>query len=65
MRDLFGLINEYLFWTEDRGLSDESIKYMIDLSIQSGVLATPLNSADVVDRTTLERALQLAARPAE
>ena len=64
MRDLFELINKYPFWTEGGGLSEQSMQYMIDLSIESGVLDTGLNAADVVDRETLNRAVELANRPA-
>lgn len=64
MRDLFGLINEYPFWTEDGGLSESDIQYMIDVSNESGLLTTPLNAADAVDRETLNRAVELANLPA-
>jgi NitT/TauT family transport system substrate-binding protein len=64
MRDLFELINQYPFWTEDGGLSETSIQYMIDLSVESGVLAEPLDAAEVVDRATLDRAVELANSPA-
>jgi len=33
---------------------------MIDLSVQLGVLAEPMNPADVVDRATLKRAVEFA-----
>jgi NitT/TauT family transport system substrate-binding protein len=64
MRDLFGLINQYPFWPEDGGLSESSVQYMIDLSSESGVLTTPLNAADVVDRATLDRAVEIASSSA-
>lgn len=63
LRELFELINEYAFWTEDGGLSEASVQYMIDLSIESGVLADPMDAADVVDRATLERAVELSTLP--
>ena len=64
MQDLFDLINEFPFGEEDGGLSEESIQYMIDLTAESGLLSTPLDAADVVDRATLERAVELANQPA-
>ena len=64
MRDLFALIQKYPFWPADGGLSEDSIQYMIDLTKESGLLATPLNAADVVDRATLDRAVELANEPA-
>ena len=33
---------------------------MIDMAIESGVLTQPMNAADVVDRATLHRAVELA-----
>ena len=64
MQDLFALIQKYPFWPADGGLSEDSIQYMIDLTNESGLLATPLNAADVVDRATLDRAVELANEPA-
>jgi hypothetical protein len=37
---------------------------MIDIATESGVLTTPMNAADVVDRETLHRAVELANQPA-
>jgi len=64
MQDLFALIQKYPFWPADGGLSEDSIQYMIDLTNESGLLATPLTAADVVDRATLDRAVELANEPA-
>lgn len=63
LRELFALIEKYPFWTEDGGLSDGSMKFMIDMATESGVLTQPMNAADVVDRATLNRAVELANQP--
>ncbi len=60
LRELFELIQRYPFWTEDGGLSDDSVKFMIDIATESGVLTQPMNPADIVDRQTLSRAVELA-----
>lgn len=60
LRVLFDLIEQYPFWTDDGGLSDESLQFMIEMSTASGVLTEPMNAADVVDRETLDRAVELA-----
>ena len=52
LRELFALIGKYPFWTDDGGLSDDSVKFMIDIATESGVLTKPMNAADVVDRDT-------------
>ncbi|WP_319435865.1 hypothetical protein [Mycobacterium sp. RTGN5] len=64
LRELFALIQQYPFWTENGGLSDDSVKFMIDIATESGVLTQPMNAADVVDRETLNRAVELANQPA-
>ncbi|ASR03249.1 ABC transporter substrate-binding protein [Gordonia rubripertincta] len=64
LRELYDLIQKYPFWTEDGGLSDESVEFMIDIATESGVLTEPMNAADVVDRETLRRAVELASTPA-
>jgi len=63
LRELFDLILRYPFWTEDGGLSEESVKFMIDIATESGVLTEPMNAADIVDRETLSRAVELANMP--
>ena len=63
LRELFELIQRYPFWTDDGGLSDDSVKFMIDIARESGVLTQPMNAADVVDRETLSRAVELANMP--
>lgn len=63
LRELFALIERYPFWTEDGGLTDDSVKFMIDIASESGVLTQPMNAADVVDRETLSRAVELANTP--
>jgi NitT/TauT family transport system substrate-binding protein len=63
LRELFDLIQRYPFWTDDGGLSDDSVKFMIDISRESGVLTQPMNAADIVDRETLSRAVELANMP--
>lgn len=63
LRELFDLIQRYPFWTEDGGLSDDSVRFMIDIAAESGVLTRPMNAADVVDRETLNRAVELANMP--
>lgn len=63
LRELFALIQRYPFWTEDGGLSDDSVKFMIDIASESGVLTQPMNASDVVDRATLSRAVELANQP--
>jgi ABC-type nitrate/sulfonate/bicarbonate transport system substrate-binding protein len=60
LRELYALIQQYPFWTDDGGLSDDSVKFMIDIATESGVLTQPMNAADVVDRETLNRAVELA-----
>ena len=65
LRVLFGLIDKYPFWTDEGGLSDDSVKFMIEVATASGVLTKPMNAADVVDRETLNRAVELANQPAE
>jgi hypothetical protein len=37
---------------------------MIDIARESDVLAGPMNASDVVDRQTLNRAVELANQPA-
>jgi ABC-type nitrate/sulfonate/bicarbonate transport system substrate-binding protein len=64
LRELFALIQRYPFWTDDGGLSDDSVGFMIDMATESGVLTQPMNAADVVDRATLNRAVELANQPA-
>jgi hypothetical protein len=63
LRELFALIQKYPFWTDDGGLSDDSVKFMIDIATESGVLTQPMNPADIVDRETLSRAVELANMP--
>ncbi len=63
LKELFDLIQKYPFWTEDGGLSDESVTFMIDMATESGVLTKPMNAADIVDRETLRRAVELANTP--
>jgi hypothetical protein len=63
LKKLFALFQQYPFWTEDGGLSDDSVNFMIDMATESGVLSQPMNAADVVDRATLNRALELANQP--
>ena len=65
LRELFGLIDAYPFWTDDGGLSDDSVKFMIDIATESGVLTGPMNAADVVDRETLNRAVEIANQATE
>lgn len=60
LHDLFPLIQAYPFWTDDGGLSEASRQDMIDLSNESSLLTTPLNAAEVVDRATLDRSVELA-----
>jgi ABC-type nitrate/sulfonate/bicarbonate transport system substrate-binding protein len=64
LRVLFDLIEKYSFWTDDGGLTDESMQFMIEVATASGVLTEPMNAADVVDRETLNRAVELANQPA-
>jgi ABC-type nitrate/sulfonate/bicarbonate transport system substrate-binding protein len=63
LRELFALIERYPFWTDDGGLADDSVRFMIDIATESGVLTQPMNAADVVDRETLSRAVELANMP--
>ncbi len=63
LSELYDLIQKYPFWTEDGGLSDDSVRFMIDIASESGVLTGPMNAADVVDRETLRRAVELANTP--
>ena len=44
------------------GLSEDSVKFMIDIATESEVLTNP-RSADIVDRETLSRAVELANMP--
>lgn len=60
LRELFPLIQQYPFWTDDGGLPDDSVRFMIDIATESGVLTGPVNAADIVDRETLNRAVELA-----
>ncbi|WP_233533081.1 ABC transporter substrate-binding protein [Antrihabitans sp. YC2-6] len=64
LRELFDLIQRYPFWTADGGLSDDSVEFMIGIATESDVLTQPMNAADVVDRETLRRAVELANTPA-
>lgn len=64
LRELFALIQRYPFWTDEGGLTEDSVTFMIDIATESGVLTGPLNAADVVDRETLNRAVELANQPA-
>jgi hypothetical protein len=36
---------------------------MIDIATESGVLPQPMNAADIVDRETLSRAVEVANMP--
>ena len=63
LRELLPLIQQHPFWTEDGGLSDDSVNFMIDMATESGVLTQPMNAADIVDRATLNRAVELANQP--
>jgi hypothetical protein len=65
LRELFALIDAYPFWTDDGGLSDDSVRFMIDIATESGVLTEPMNAADVVDREMLKRAVELANQAAD
>ncbi|PRB18414.1 ABC transporter substrate-binding protein [Microbacterium sp. MYb62] len=60
LRLLFDLIQKYEFWPEDGGLSEESIQFMADVAVASGVLTEAPDLADAVDRETLARAVELA-----
>lgn len=40
------------------------MRILIDIASESGVLNEPLNAADVVDRETLRRAVELTNTPA-
>jgi ABC-type nitrate/sulfonate/bicarbonate transport system substrate-binding protein len=60
LRELFALIQMYPFWTDEGGLSEDSVNFMINIATESGVLTQPMNAADVVDRETLSRAVELA-----
>lgn len=60
LRVLFDLIQEYPFWTEDGGLSEDSMAFMVEVATASGVLSEPLDPAELVDRETLDRAVELA-----
>jgi ABC-type nitrate/sulfonate/bicarbonate transport system substrate-binding protein len=62
LKILFDLIQKYPFWTDDGGLSDASIQFMIDVSKASGVLTKDMDASDVVDRKTLDLAVELAAK---
>jgi ABC-type nitrate/sulfonate/bicarbonate transport system substrate-binding protein len=64
LEELFALIQKYPFWTDDGGLSEDSVRFMIDIATESGVLDRPMNAVDVVDRETLRRAVELANMPA-
>lgn len=57
---LFDLIQDYEFWPEDGGLSQESIQFMADVAVASGVLEEAPDVSDAVDRETLDRAVELA-----
>ena len=63
LRELFDLIQRYPFWTDDGGLTDDSVKFMIDIASESGVVTQQMNAADIVDRETLRRAVELANMP--
>ncbi|GAB98638.1 hypothetical protein GONAM_02_01610 [Gordonia namibiensis NBRC 108229] len=63
LRELYDLIQKYPFWTEDGGLSEDSVGFMIDIATESGVLTEPMSAGDVVDRETLRRAVELADTP--
>jgi ABC-type nitrate/sulfonate/bicarbonate transport system substrate-binding protein len=63
LRELFALIQAYPFWTDEGGLSGDSVRFMIDIAKESGVLTHPMEAADVVDRETLNRAVELANTP--
>ena len=63
LRELFALIQRYPFWTDDGGLTDGSVQFMIDMATESGVLTQPMYAGDVVDRATLNRAVELANQP--
>ncbi len=39
------------------------MKFMIDMATESSVLTQPMNAADIVDRETLGRAVELANTP--
>lgn len=65
LRELFALIEQYPFWTDEGGLSDDSVQFMIDIASESGVLINPMDAADIVDRETLSRAVELANMPTE
>ena len=41
------------------------MNFMIHIATESGVLTGPMNAADVVDRETLNRAVELANQPAD
>jgi NitT/TauT family transport system substrate-binding protein len=60
LRVLFDLIQKYPFWTEDGGLNQDSMTFMIEVATASGVLTEPMDANDVVDHETLNRAVELA-----
>ncbi len=60
---MFALILKYSSWTDGGGLTDDSVKFMIDIATESGVLTQPMNPAHIVDRETLSRAVELANMP--
>lgn len=65
LRELFDLIRQHPFWTDGGGLTDDSVRFMIDIARESDVLTGPMNPADVVDRQTLNRAVELANMPTQ
>jgi hypothetical protein len=64
LRELYALIQKHPFWADDGWMTDESVRFMIDIATESDVLTQPMNAADVVDRATLNRAVELANQPA-
>lgn len=63
LRELFALIQQHPFWPDEGGLAEDSVRFMIDIAAESGVLTAPMNAADVVDREKLRRAVELANTP--
>ena len=59
VKELYGIIKDNPVWPVDGGLTDERIKYMIDLGKREGFLKRDLTPDDVLDRRPMQQALKL------
>jgi hypothetical protein len=57
--ELFDMINQYDFWMLKTGITPEHAEFMIDLAVDTGLLESAPDAAEVLDMRPYEMALEL------